>query len=209
MQRPLAALGTLGERNKLVRTGAGVPERAGVLCAVLTARLQSPVIPKSGSPAGWGHLKPSPRHSPSAAPRKRLRPAGWRARSPGSAAPAAAGSGARPGEGVGRAAAGLSRPAPRRACRPGLSQPALLRGAGPGAGRVREEHGEEPGLRRRQRRQSGSPAARRFRPGPSAAADAERDLHGHGRCAGGSSRGPGLRYHGGQGGRRRRHRAPR
>lgn len=114
-----------------------------------------------------------------------------------------------PGRGVGRAAAGLSRPAPRRACRPGLSQPALLRGAGPGAGRVREEHGEEPGLRRRQRRQSGSPAARRFRPGPSAAADAERDLHGHGRCAGGSSRGPGLRYHGGQGGRRRRHRAPR
>lgn len=46
-------------------------------------------------------------------------------------------------------------------------------------------------------------------PARAPAENTDRDLHGHGRCAGGSSRGRGLRYHGGQGGRRQRHWAPR
>lgn len=68
--------------------------------------------------------------------------------------------------------------------------------------------GAGPGLRRP--RQSCTPAARRrFRPGPSTAEDADGDPHPHGRCAGGSPRGPGVSDHGRQGGRRQRHRVPR
>lgn len=93
-----------------------------------------------------------------------------------------------------------------RACLPQVF-PAFSRRPGPvgrGAGRAREEHGEEPGLRRRPR-QSGAPAARRLRPGRRAAEDAGRNLHGHECCAGGSSRGLGLRDHGQQGCWRQRH----
>lgn len=172
-----------------------------------TLRLQRP-----NAPRGQRDLTSSLCRAPIRAPRARLHPASWqdtrpgarpspRARAPQGRAPERRGPARRGGSGW--EDPGLSGWAGRRAFFPQRAG-----GAGRGAGRAREERGEELELRRRPR-QTSAPAARLLSTGPSAAENTHGDLHGLGRRAGGSSRGLGLRDHGGQGGRRRRPGVPR
>lgn len=179
---------------------------------MLAVGLQPPAVPKVWRVAGPGGLKSSPRRSPIRAPCARLLPAGWRATGPGPRHhPGCGRLGGEPWRGGARL--GAAGPGGRTRGSPAGPDAAPSFPSGP-AGRGGARGGPWRSTGRSPSCGGGRVRTVLLLPGGSDPARApaentDRDLHGHGRCAGGSSRGRGLRYHGRQGGRRQRHWAPR